>query len=268
MPLPLASIRRWGPVRAAVERFPGSAARLHAFITRHTPLVPVAILESRYEQALERLLRDAPDGTVGDYLEFGVYRGDSMLCMQRASVSVGLAEMRLIGFDSFEGMPATDDAEDDATRSGGGLSYRPGALRSSYDDTVKAMTRQNADWRRIELVKGWYDETLTPTVRDRIGVRRAGLIMIDCVFYSSTMAALRFCEPLIEAEAIVVLDDWDAGVEVAADEDAAGERRAFETFMAENPTLEAEPIDSYLHEEDDPPSAAMIMLVRRVRQTS
>jgi O-methyltransferase len=265
MPLPLASIRRQRPVRAFIDRFPGLAGRAHALITRHTPLVPTEILESRYEDALRRLADRAGSQPIGDYLEFGVYRGDSMLCMQRASARLGLGGMRLVGFDSFEGMPDTAVAEDEATRSGGGLSYRPGALKSSYDDTKKTMTAHGADWDRIELVRGWYDETLTPEVRERIGVRRAAVVMIDCVLYSSTLAALRFCEPLIADEAIVFLDDWDAGVEVDA-ESAAGERIAFETFVAENPTLRVEQIGSYEHVEDDPPSVATIMLVRRMRE--
>jgi len=262
MPLPLARLRRLKPVRAIVRRFPGFAGWAHDHVTRHTPLVPVRILESRYGDALEELLTRHAAETIGDYLEFGVYRGDSLLCMQRASERLGLGAMRLFGFDSFEGLPDTSGAEDQATRSGGGLSYRPGALRSSYDDTVKAMTRHGADWQRIELVPGWYAETLEPGFRDRAGIRWASVIMIDCVLYSSTLEALRFCEPLIGSEAIVFLDDWDAGTEVVS-EGAAGERRAFEEFIVAHPALRAEPIGSYLHEEDNPPSLAMIMLVRR-----
>ena len=240
---------------------------MHDLLTRHTPLVPVEILEARYEDALKRLLSDDSADTFGSYLEFGVYRGDSMLCMQRASERVGLGGMRLFGFDSFEGMPDSSGPEDAATRSGGGLSYRPGALKSPYDETVKAMTQQGADWERIKLVPGWYDQTLTPEARDQTDIRRASVIMIDCVLYSSTLAALRFCEPLIQDAAIVFLDDWDAGAEVVS-EGAAGERRAFEEFIAAHPGLRAEPIGSYAHAEDDPPSLAMIMLVRRIDRSA
>jgi hypothetical protein len=254
-------LRRTAPVRATIRRFPSVAAWLHARWIQHRALVPVDVLTDQYESILRTSFRPDPRFATGDYLEFGVYRGDSLLCMQRASERTGHTGMRLFGFDSFEGMPSTDTPEDQAMRAGGSLTFQPGALRSGLDATVKAMTGAGADWTRITLVPGWFDDSLTPALREERDLRRAAVIMLDCVLYSSTYAALCFCEPIMRKETIVVLDDWDAGSELGPN--AAGERRAFEDFIAAHPTLSAEPIGSYRHEEDDSPSAAMVMRVTR-----
>jgi hypothetical protein len=51
-------------------------------------------------------------GRLGDYLEFGVYTGSSLASMFRVLNELGVEDVRLFGFDSFEGFPnavATDD---------------------------------------------------------------------------------------------------------------------------------------------------------------
>src|SRR5687767_14085356 len=42
---------------------------------------------------------------LGDYLEFGVYNGTSLLAACRQTAAMNLSHMRLFGFDSFEGLP-------------------------------------------------------------------------------------------------------------------------------------------------------------------
>jgi O-methyltransferase len=261
----IAALRRLKLARMLARRFPRLAGMAQDRITRGELLVPTDVLEARYEEALRRLLTHGPE-SVGSYFEFGVYRGESLLCMQRASLRVGLGGMRLFGFDSFAGLPHTRDGIGDATEPRSGLSYRPGALKSSYAQTVESMSRRGADWQRIQLIPGWYSETLTPEFRNSTDLGQASVIMIDCVLYSSTLEALRFCEPLIGRESIVFLDDWGAAIELDAT-GASGERRAFEEFVAANPTLKAEQIGSYLHTEDEPPSMAVIMLLRRVERS-
>ena len=90
-------------------------------------LVPEAALQHSFADAL-RLLAGAsaarPAGAAAAgppvYLEFGVYVGTSLACMARAADEVGSdpaggraarggetpGAVRIIGFDSFEGMPA------------------------------------------------------------------------------------------------------------------------------------------------------------------
>ena len=45
---------------------------------------------------------------------------------------------------------------------------------------------------RVELVPGWFDESLTDETRSRLGIERASVIMMDCVLEASTLTALEF----------------------------------------------------------------------------
>ena len=44
-------------------------------------------------------------GVDGDHLEFGVYKGYTLLHAQQSAHRADLLEMRFFGFDSFEGLP-------------------------------------------------------------------------------------------------------------------------------------------------------------------
>lgn len=215
-------------------------------------LVPTDELLRVDRRALAHLRESAPP--VGDYLEFGVFRGDSLLCMDRARREAGLS-FRLFGFDSFEGLPEL--APEDES-----LGWTPGSFRSNYGSTRSRLTRKGIDWSRTVLVKGWFDETLTPDLRERHQLVKASAIMIDCDLYSSAKTALEFSAPLIRDEAIVFFDDWDGGAGLA--ERGEGEAQAFQEFLAEHPEFEASEFDSYLHTEVDPSPVSKVFSVRRV----
>lgn len=191
-------------------------------------LVPSERLGRSYTQCLALLERRVGRDEIGDYLEFGVFYGTSLLRMQRASAEAELWQIRLFGFDSFRGLPEYAGEED------GGL-WRAGEFHASLRGARRHMAARGADWDRITLVPGWYEDTLTPATVERLGLVKASVIMVDCDLYSSAIACLRFCEPLIRDEAILVFDDWHAG---GLAERNLGERRAFEEFLGETPSIE------------------------------
>lgn len=240
-------------VKAAARRvLPASVhAQLKGALSPET-LVPTEELLRVDRHALVHLRESAPP--VGDYLEFGVYRGDSLLCMDRARREAGLL-FRLFGFDSFEGLPelAVDDQS---------LGWTSGSFRSNYSSTRRRLTNNGIDWSRTVLVKGWYDETLTPELRDEHELTKASTIMIDCDLYSSTRTALEFSAPLIRDEAIIFFDDWDGGSGLA--ERGEGEGRAFREFLTEHSEFSATEFDSYHHTETDPAPIAKVFSVRRL----
>lgn len=202
---------------------------------REAPLVPERELEERYRDALNRLAQAAGPDDIGNYLEFGVYVGTSLLCMHRASRAVGLDSIRLFGFDSFQGLP-------EATATEGAGVWQPGWYRAEYSLVREQLTRNGIDWDRTTLVPGWFEETLVPGLALQLGIKKAGIIMIDCDIYSAALTALAFCAPLIRDRAVVFLDDWNPGGLAAK---GLGERRAFEEFLAENPDLGAEELPPY-----------------------
>jgi O-methyltransferase len=202
---------------------------------REAPLVPERELEERYRDALNRLAQAAVSDEVGNYLEFGVYVGTSLLCMDRASKALGYESLRLYGFDSFQGLP-----EVTATEAAG--VWQPGWYRAEYGLVRDHLTRNGIDWDRTTLVPGWFEETLVPGLAQQLGIKKAGIIMIDCDIYSAALTALAFCAPLIRDRAVVFFDDWGPGGLAAK---GLGESRAFGEFLAGNPDLRAEELPSY-----------------------
>jgi O-methyltransferase len=186
-------------------------------------------LEDAYRTELTYLAQEAGLDGVGDYLEFGVYVGTSLLCMHRASRAAGLGSIRLVGFDSFQGLPATA-----ATEQGG---FHPGWFRAGYDVVREHLTRNGIDWSRTVLVPGWFEDTLVPKLAKRLAIEKASVIMIDCDLYSSTRTALNFCDPLIKDRTIVFFDDWPGD---GPESEGVGERGAFDEFLSEHPDLTVE----------------------------
>jgi hypothetical protein len=230
--------------------------RLRQWAARHRDraLVPEGELQRWYRHALD-VLRDRRAGrALGDYLEFGVYRGDSLRIMHDALQARGLDEVRLIGFDSFEGLPQLGEGDV-------GLPWIRGDFAFSEDETRTRLEAAGVDMSRVHLVKGWYRDTLSRKVVRDLAITKAGVIMIDCDLYSSAKQALDFCAPFITDEVVVFFDDWDGGRNLAAK--GLGERRAFDEFLAEHPELAAQELGTYFHTAFDPPAPAKIFLVSR-----
>lgn len=179
---------------------------------------------------LQWLQEEAGGAGLGDYLEFGVYQGNSMIQMHRALAAEGLEQVRLFGFDSFEGLPPSADEE--------GV-WSAGQYRADLDFTRERLTEAGIDWERTVLVPGFFSESLTPEMIAEHGLERASTIMVDCDLYSSACEALSFCAPLIGERALILFDDWNSTAE------GEGEQRAFAEFLAENPDLEAIPAGTY-----------------------
>lgn len=211
-------------------------------------LVPEQRLRGCYRNAIELLKRLDPGRPPGDYLEFGVGFGSTMACMHEALEAVGEMRVRLFGFDSFAGLPGIADDEDYH-------GWSSGQILSSEKFARRLLTSRGIDWSRAVLVKGWFDDTLTPETAERLAMRRAGVILVDSDLYASAVAALRFCEPLIGRHTVIAFDEWNA---YRLAERGLGEKRAFDEFLARNPDIRiVEELPSY-H-----PNAAVFLLERR-----
>jgi len=195
------------------------------------PLVDPDEIMREYKKALEYLILNIGATRIGDYLEFGVSYGTSLNCMHQATMDVGLNNMRLLGFDSFEGLPESASVED-------GGKWKPGEFASPIEDTKKLLTKHGVDWNRTFLIKGWFQDTFTPESVDKYSIKKASVIMVDCDMYSSSRLSLNFCVPFIKDSAIIIFDDW------FNDKDF-GEEKAFGEFLRENPQFTSKEFGSY-----------------------
>jgi O-methyltransferase len=207
------------------------------------PLVPEAEFELHIGAALDRLLTVCPAETMGDYLEFGVSRGTSMACVYRALSARGLRQVRLIGFDSFEGMPPESGEE----------YWTPGDFHSTLPATRRYLSKGGVDLGRVSLVKGWFKDTLTEETRCRLNITKVSMSMVDCDIYSASRDALAFCEPYLRDYTVLVFDDWGW----RSDRGEIGQKEAFEEFIAAHLDIRAEPLPAYI------PQARIFLLTRK-----
>ena len=120
------------------------------------------------------------------YLEFGVFKGVTM------GIWSGLLkspESRLVGFDSFEGLPEnwglfTDKKVFDVQ-----------GRMPHFDDS------------RVRLVKGWFDQTLRPFLTD-FQPRPLLIVHLDADLYSSTIYVLRQLRPYFKPGTILIFDEF------------------------------------------------------------
>lgn len=136
------------------------------------------------------------------YLEFGVYKGDSM---KYWSDALKHKEAKLHGFDSFEGL--SEDWDD--------VNFRKG----HFDVGGKIPVINDP---RVEFFKGWFDEVLpTYSLPDHDVL----LITLDADLYSSTIYVLRHLRAYIKPGTFIYFDDMGR---------TEHEPRAFREFMKES----------------------------------
>lgn len=169
----------------------------------------------------------------GDYLEFGVFRGETFRNAIRAAqqgfraTREGRFAGRFIAFDSFEGLPQVESMGD------GVNPYVRGefsASRAVFDKTLGRLRQRFA----IEIVPGWFAETLTEQTAERLGLRRAAFVNIDCDLYESTLPVLQFVTPLLQTGTILYFDDWFS----YRGSMNHGEPRAAREWLARNPAIQ------------------------------
>lgn len=213
----------------------------------HGPWEKLILDETDFEVAvrgaLRRLLEVEPKEALGDYLEFGVSRGTSMACVHKVLGGLGLEGIRLIGFDSFQGLPPEAASE----------GWEPGAYASTRGATRRYLREHGVDLARVSLVKGWFRDTCTPRTRARLRIANASLIMVDCDIYVATKEVLEFCLPLVKRHAVIIFDDWGW----MSDLGRIGQQEAFQECLEAPGLFDIEPLPGYI------PQSRLFLLTRR-----
>lgn len=188
----------------------------------------------RIEAALSEIEKN---NVTGDIVEFGVALGGSAILLARAAGK----GRRFFGLDVFAMIPPPRSEKDDAksreryeTIASGqatGLGDDPyyGYRHDLYEHVAAQLARFGTpvDGKRINLVKGLFEETL-PT----LALEQIALAHIDCDWYDPVRYCLEETARRLTPGGIVVIDDYN---------DYAGCRAAVDEFLDAHAGFDMEP---------------------------
>lgn len=161
----------------------------------------------------------------GDYLEFGVYKGNSFTkayywlnkeFRSRIKLTIGgeneldaklkrkqiWDEMRFFAFDSFEGLPELSDTDKSSA------DFQKGQYAYSENNFLKSVTTNGIPKDRIHTIRGFFSDTCNKNTLEKHNIKKASIIWLDADLYSSTVPVLEFITPLLQDGTILIFDDW------------------------------------------------------------
>ncbi len=172
----------------------------------------------------------------GDYLEFGVFRGGTFAAACRwAQKNKHLQEMRFYAFDSFEGLPDIRGKDAEFTQ------FSKGEYSASLGLFKNNLKAAGVDFSKVEIIPGWFNETLTADTRKKLPMKSAAVIWVDCDLYESTVPVLEFVKDYIVAGTVIVFDDWF----LFRGNPNAGEQLAFREWLKKYPQFSATEFHKY-----------------------
>jgi O-methyltransferase len=199
----------------------------------------------------------------GDYLEFGVWEGDSFVKSYHAISSLRRQHFegnskrsapkdsgasspeyqlwrdtkpRFFAFDSFAGLPKSAERQIEED-------WVEGAYGCSEVQFRKNIVSEGVLLSDVILVPGFYDKSLNEDVKKKYQLRRAAIVHIDCDLYESTILALTFVTDLLGQGSVLIFDDWYYN----QGRTDLGEPGACREWLERNPSLELIPYWQDVH---------------------
>ena len=198
--------------------------KLHGSFRTLSPGAPGAIRKS-FEYLVDR------DGGVnGDYYEFGLFRGYTFLQAWNHCKEMKLDAVNFYGFDSFEGLPQAKGIDEVDGR------FFEGQFACSREEVEKNLAGEGVDLEKVQLIQGFYEDSLTEALRDQHPFKPASVVLLDCDYYSSTVTALTWMEPYIQVGTILLFDDWFS----YGESNELGQQKAYQEFLDRHPQYRSE----------------------------
>lgn len=173
----------------------------------------------------------------GSYFEFGVHRArtftmvmglDDFYAKNMGTTAGGLTPKsgggymdRYFAFDSFEGFPDDVNVRDHPQ-------YMSGGAKTGANDFLNLLKDYNQSAERVELIKGFYSESLTDELKQRFVTEntKASLITVDCNLYESYKSVFAWVDQLMQPGTVLYLDDFNSEKALPTQ----GPRLAFEEY--------------------------------------
>jgi len=173
----------------------------------------------------------------GDYLEFGVFQGTTFIHGFR-NLSPHFKQIRFFAFDSFEGLPEPKGI--DGLNEYSSHFYR-GQFSCNEEEFRKHLKRNGVDLKKVTIVKGWFEETLSVDKAREYGIGTIAAAWIDCDLYESTVPVLKFISPHLTQGSVIIFDDWRC----YRNHPDFGEQRACREWLEANPHIRLQELFSF-----------------------
>lgn len=173
----------------------------------------------------------------GDYCEFGVFQGATFIHATKQMSSL-FPNMNFVAFDSFEGLPDPKGIDADSGYTSHFYEQQFLCSESQFLDNVR---RARVDVKRIQTVKGWFNETLHKTLAESHGIKQVSVAWIDCDLYESTVPVLNYLTDRISAGSVIIFDDWRC----YRNHPEYGEQLAVREWLEQNPEIELRELFSF-----------------------
>lgn len=143
------------------------------------------------------------------FLEFGVFQGNSILEYYSAYQESEITPS-FFGFDAFKGLP--EEKLDQHSP------WKTGDFNLNGHINPELLNKEG-----MEIIPGWFNETLNADTKKKFKRKKAGLVHIDCDIYTSTLEVLEFLvtNNILADGALIVYDDWGAWKQAHLTEDNA-----------------------------------------------
>ena len=142
------------------------------------------------------------EGTPGDLVECGVWRGGSVAFMRGLLAALDVTDRTVWVADSFEGLPPPSLPPDVAL--GMDLSREKFPSLAIDEETVRrSFSAHGLLDSQVRFLKGWFSDTLATAP-----IERLALLRVDGDLYSSTRDALDALYDRVSPGGFVVIDDY------------------------------------------------------------
>ncbi len=157
----------------------------------------------RLENVRDLVQRTIDQGTPGDFIETGVWRGGCCILMRGVLAANLINDRKVYIADSFQGLPTPNAALFPADY-GANWHTLPG-LAVSLEEVRSNFDRYGLLDDQVVFLKGFFSETLP-----KLDAGPFALIRLDGDMYKSTYLALKYLYPKVSIGGFVIVDDYGA----------------------------------------------------------
>ena len=143
------------------------------------------------------------------YYEFGTGHGRSLkkylIALRRicAYKHLNIEDFNIVLFDSFQGLPDLQQTEKELNPAWSkGLFNQPKNYIESIINQTLGRKKPN-----IKFVEGFYDSSLTESLREELKINPPSFVNVDVDLYSSTKVVLDWLKPILQNGTIFHFDD-------------------------------------------------------------